>query len=134
MQQVESAAAQTGAVGLDHRERCRYGNRGVERVAALGEHFLAGFARQRMGACDGALVRDRGFSGLRGLRSRDAGLDVGRRRRRYVIRYAPGVDRRRRNDKGAGQPNRGEKRVNNRSLAGEPQSLRCRFSSSSTMG
>src|ERR1700692_93408 len=60
MQQVEPAAAQARARGLDHRQSGRYCNRSVERVTALGEYFLSGFAGERIRAGDGALVRNCG--------------------------------------------------------------------------
>src|ERR1700692_1436296 len=72
MQQVEPAAAQARARGLDHRQSGRYGNRSVKRVTALGEYFLSGFAGERIRAGDGALVRNGARQVVLGLgRSRD---------------------------------------------------------------
>jgi len=98
VQQVEPAAAQTGARGLDDRQSGRDGNRSVERVPALGEYFLSGFAGERIRAGDGALVRNRG---------RKVVLGLGR--------------------------SRGE-REDQAEDAENSQSLRCFFSSISTMG
>jgi hypothetical protein len=75
MQQEQSAAADTGALRLDDRQGRADRDRGVERVAAVGEHLEAGLRRERMRARD---RRVRRF--LAG--SDRAGREQGRRRER----------------------------------------------------
>ena len=62
MQQKETSAAQSRAGGFDHGQRGRHGHRSVECIAAPGENFLTRLAGERIGARDGALVRNRGYA------------------------------------------------------------------------
>ncbi len=65
VQQIEAAAAQTRTRGFDHRQRGGHRHRRVEGVAAGGENFLPCFTRERIGAGNRALVRNRGGAARR---------------------------------------------------------------------
>ena len=57
MQQPESAAAQTGSIGLDHGERRADRYRRIESIAARSEDLLTGLGRQRMRRGDSGFRR-----------------------------------------------------------------------------
>ncbi len=125
VQQIESAAAEARARGLDDGQRGGHGDRGVECIPAVSQDLLTGFARQGIRAGDGALVRDR-------VLVRDAGGSGGiqpgggRRPRSFVSVRERRPEKERGETKGAdgGGDGRG----------GTDQSLRCRFNSTSTSG
>ena len=107
VQQIEAAAAKTRTRGFDHCQRGGHRHRRVEGVAAGGENFLPCLTRERIGAGNRALVRNRG-----GGRAERGG---------------------RRNERGACQDPAGKLPRAARCENGD-QSLRCRFNSVSTIG
>jgi hypothetical protein len=125
MQQIEPAAAQTRTTGLDHRQCRGHRHRRIECVAAIFENFLARFAGERIGAGDRALVRN---GRMRGGGRRRGCSAVGVRRRRNCQQQCGGKQR-----SGQERP-QGFKYPPGASSVCRVQSLRCRFSSISTMG
>ena len=65
MHQEKTAAADAGAIGFDHRQRCGDRNRCVKGVTASVEYGVAGGGRKRVGAGDGILARRRIACGRR---------------------------------------------------------------------
>lgn len=55
MQQPEPSAAEAGAVGFDYGQYRRYGDRGIESIAAPAKDIQAGLGRKRVSRSDGRL-------------------------------------------------------------------------------
>jgi hypothetical protein len=57
MQEIETASSQSRTGRFDHRERRRDRHGSIEGIAAFGEDFPPGFARERIRACYCARMR-----------------------------------------------------------------------------